>query len=62
MYTVGGIFVIDKKLHIIKVCLLKSKAASITDDGAYTTEKIYGKGEDLITGRCIYARSAGAGT
>jgi hypothetical protein len=62
-HVYSGIFVIDKKFHIIKVLkLAKSRAAGITDDGASTTEIIYGKGEDLINGRCIYARSEGAGT
>lgn len=54
MYIVDGMVVIDKKLHIIKVHLLKSKAAGITDDGAPTTEKIDGKGENMIASQCMH--------
>ena len=63
MYTVGGMTVVDKKLHIIKMFkAAKNKVANIADHGASTTEMIYGKDEGLMTVRCIYARSAGAGT
>ncbi|MBN2489004.1 MAG: hypothetical protein JXA98_08255 [Methanosarcinaceae archaeon] len=63
MYTVGGMNVVDKKLHIIKMFKpAKNKVANIADDDASTTKMIYGKDEDLMTVLCIYALSAGAGT